>query len=418
MKDSSLVIGLMSGTSADGISAALVRFEEKQDGEVELELLDHHDIAASLDLRDKVLSACASQAKTREICELNFELGEAFAQAVRTVLDANKGVKVDLIASHGQTVWHQVDEDAPISTLQIAEPAIIAGRTGITTVANFRTADVAAGGQGAPLVSFFDYAFFASPDKTRALQNIGGIGNVTFLPAGKPEQAWAFDTGPGNVLMDMAITGYSQGKLTYDLDGQWAAKGRVIDKLVNWLIERTPYFQQLPPKSTGRELFNYEYLDSAIHLGKMFDPTMKGREMLATLTAFTARSISQSYKDFGPEGGVDEIIVSGGGAKNPTLMRMLAEEFGDSAKVMKHDDFGLPATAKEAVAFAHFGYELMRGRSNQLPACTGAKHHTIMGQIAPGRNFAQVMQKFAPTMGDTNEPKVLKSLKLKGFNRG
>jgi anhydro-N-acetylmuramic acid kinase len=415
MKNPVIVIGLMSGTSADGISAALVRFEENTDGEVEFELLDHHDFEATRDLREKVLIACANKATTREVCELNFELGEAFGLAANAFITANNGVKVDLIASHGQTVWHQVAEDSPVSTLQIAEPSLIAARTGITTVANFRTADVAAGGQGAPLVSFFDYAFFADPTKTRALQNIGGIGNVTFLPAGKPEQVWAFDTGPGNVLLDMAINRYSQGKFSYDVDGKWAAEGRVLTRVLDWLIETTAYFQLPPPKSTGRELFNAKFLEGVIYLAKTVDPKMKGRDMLATLTAFTARSIYQSYKDFGPQEGVAEIIVSGGGAKNPTLMRMLAQEFGDQTKVIKHDNFGLPATAKEAVAFAHFGYELMRGRSNQLPLCTGAKHHTIMGQIAPGRNFAEIMQKCAPHMHNTTEPKVLKRLKLKNL---
>ena len=432
IKPQSLILGMISGTSADAINAALVRFEEAIEGEVEFELLDFQEFPLPAQLRHKVLDACASLTSTRQICELNFELAEAFATAANTVTKNLKpetrpaglpygwNSELDLIASHGQTVWHQVEADQPISTLQLAEPGVIAERTGTTVAANFRVADVAAGGQGAPLVSFFDYVFFADPHKNRALQNIGGIGNVTFLAAGKgPEAAWAFDTGPGNMLMDFAAHHYTQGQLDYDKDGRMAAAGEVDRAWLEELLAH-PYFAQKPPKTTGRELFGLPFWNEV--LARAEAQNIAREDVLATLTAFTAASIARSYVNFGPKSGVDEVIVSGGGALNPTLIQMLSEELGPKVSLKKHDEFGLAASAKEAVAFALFGYELLRGRAANLPSCTGASHSVLMGQLTPGRNFARLIQSIAPQMarrepegneGELWQPKSLRQLRLK-----
>jgi anhydro-N-acetylmuramic acid kinase len=396
------VAGMISGTSADAVNVALVHFEEENAGEVEFELLAFEEFKIEKELRQRILDACASQANTRQICELNFELGETFSTALNQITKSSalstpvpewgQHSALDLIASHGQTVWHQVEEGLPLSTLQIGEPAVITERTGITVASNFRVADMAAGGQAAPLVSFFDYVFFADPNKTRALQNIGGIGNVTFLPAGQGTDAvWAFDTGPGNMLLDFAAHNYTQGELNYDKDGQIAAAGRVDEAWLNEMMSN-PYFRQKPPKSTGRELFGLPFWQQVLSVAE--SQSKKAEDVLATLTAFTARSIVQSYRDFGPVNGVDEVIVSGGGALNPTLMQMLAQEFGPDVIVKRHDDFGLSAQAKEAVAFALFGYELLRGRAANLPSCTGASHPVWMGQFTPGANFARLMRRF------------------------
>ncbi len=404
------IIGMMSGTSADGIDAALVEFSEPEPGLVEFQLLGFRESPLSPGLRAEVLAACAKAADTQAICKLNFALGEAFAEAANGLLkDLNlKPEEVDLIASHGQTVWHQVEAGEPGSTLQLAEPAIIANRTRITTSANFRVADMAVGGQGAPLASFFDYVFFADEYKTRALQNIGGIGNVTFLPAGGgPDSARAFDTGPGNVLMDFAVAHYTNGTQTFDQDGLLGAAGMVDGELLAELLQH-PYFIAPPPKSTGRELFSESFwLDTR---AKAEQRGLSPNDVIATLTAFTASSIALSYEAFEPEGGVAEVIVSGGGGRNPFLMKLLGEALGPNIRLRLHDEFGLPAKLKEATFFALFGYELLRGRPANLPACTGASLPVVLGQLTPGPNFAALLQRFAPQMQSNLQP--LKKLQL------
>ncbi len=428
---SAIVAGMISGTSADAINLAIVRFEEtlsptspsSEPITVDFELLAFQEFPLSPDLRRRILEACANQSNTRQICELNFEIGEAFAKnlssfttedtEVSQLLTQNSKLKtsnrqpatdnpfqssIDLIASHGQTIWHQVEEGGPISTLQIGEAAIIAERTGITVGSGFRVADIAASGQGAPLVSFFDYVFFADDSKTRALQNIGGIGNVTFLLAGKgPEAAWAFDTGPGNMLLDFAAQHYTQGQQNYDKDGLLAAAGTIDNSWLDELMSEA-YFRLKPPKSTGRELFGFPFWQKV--LARAEAEQRRGEDVLATLTAFTARSIARSYINFGPKGGIDEVIVSGGGALNPTLLARLAEELGPQVSLKRHDEFGLAAEAKEAVAFALFGYELLRGRAANLPSCTGASRPVKLGQLTPGQNFVKLMQEFAPIMAE------------------
>jgi anhydro-N-acetylmuramic acid kinase len=409
---SARIIGMMSGTSVDAIDAVLVEFREQQEGLVEFRVLGNRESSLDPELRRRTLAACASEARTREVCELNFALGESFAETALALL-SDLGLKpeeVDLIASHGQTVWHQVEAGQAFSTLQIAEPAVIATRTGITTAADFRVADVAMGGQGAPLASFFDFVFFSDPHKNRALQNIGGIGNVTFIPAGSDyKAARAFDTGPGNVLIDFAAADYSGGALSYDAEGKIGASG-VVDE--GWLSQlmALPYFKMPPPKTTGRELFSYNFwLEAKAEAEKR---GLTGADIVATLTAFTARSIAEAYRDFGPSVPVDEVIVGGGGGRNPFLLELLQKELGSQTKVRLNDEFGLDAKLKEAVFFALFGFELLRGRPANLPACTGAQDFTMLGQLTPGRNYASLLKRFVPHLPDKTPGLPLRRLSL------
>ncbi|MCZ7544553.1 MAG: anhydro-N-acetylmuramic acid kinase [Anaerolineae bacterium] len=296
--------------------------------------------------------------------------------------------QVDLIASHGQTVYHLVESGRVRATLQVGQPAVIAERTGVTVAADFRPRDVAAGGQGAPLVSLLDVLLFSDARLTRAVQNIGGIGNCTILPAGGgPEAAFAFDTGPGNSLMDHAASILSGGQLRCDLDGAWAAAGRVSDALLDALLAH-PYYAAPPPKTTGKELFGPGYAETVITRGRAMG--LSDADIMATLTALTARTIADAYARFAPGGRVDEVILGGGGLLNPTLMRMLAEAL-PGTPLRRTDDFGVPAGSKEAIAFALMGYQLAHGRPGNAPGCTGANRAAPLGCLTPGANFNALM---------------------------
>jgi anhydro-N-acetylmuramic acid kinase len=320
---------------------------------------------------------------------LNAALGERLAEAARAVADA-AGVSltaVDAIASHGQTVWHQ---PTPVvaggvsvcGTLQIGEPAVIAARTGCRVVANFRTADMAAGGQGAPLVPFADYVLLTDAAENRAVQNIGGIANVTYLPRGGGlESVRAFDTGPGNMVIDGVVRVLSGGTRHVDMDGAQAARGTVHRPLLARLMQH-PYFSTFPPKTTGRELFGAAYVESVLRLAKEF--AVPDDDLVATVTALTAETIAAAYHDFlpGQPVPVDTVIVGGGGSHNKTLMRMLAERLAP-ARVTTHLAFGIPDDAKEALAFALLGYETLHGRPSNVPAATGASSAALLGSVTP-----------------------------------
>ncbi len=409
---SALVMGLMSGTSVDAVDVAICRFSEdgSEPGLIELEVLYYAEQPYPAQARAAVFGAFGGEVGPARLCELNFELGEVFAQAALDGLGA-AGIApgdLDLIASHGQTIYHQVAPDHTRSTLQMAEAALIAARTGLSVANDFRPADMAVGGQGAPLVPYFDLLFFADPHKIRALQNIGGIGNVTFLPTGATAQdVLAFDTGPGNALLDFAARHFSAGTAQFDQDGQLAGAGRIH---AGWLAELLahPYFALRPPKSTGRELFGDAFaravLERAAHLG------LPPADTLATLTALTAKSIAGAIRRFSPTGLPTELIVSGGGARNPVLMEGLAEWL-PGVEVKPHDAFGVRAEAKEAVAFALLGYELLRNRPANLPGCTGASRPTLLGKLTPGSNWAALWQKFGPAMlpsGNNSENEITK----------
>lgn len=366
------VVGLMSGTSVDGVDAALIRVTPDDPGD--FSLVEFISKPFTLEQRDKILRVCDPRTATLPaICELNFELGEVFAQTVLDLL-RKAGVKSDQVAcigSHGQTIFHIPGK----STLQIGEPSIIARRTGIVTIADFRPADIAAGGQGAPLVPFFDQLVFAQDGQTSAVQNIGGIGNVTVVGKDTKALPWiAFDTGPGNMIMDFMAERASGGILTYDQDGRLAAEGLVHEEVVCDLLTH-PYFRLSPPKSTGRELFGAEFSQELV---KRF--SLKPKDWVATATAFTAASIADSYRQFVlPFCKLDRIIVAGGGSQNPTLLKELEERSG--LPVFTHESFGISSEAKEAIAFALLAHATLHHRPSNVPRATGAKEPVILGKI-------------------------------------
>ncbi len=378
-----IVIGLMSGTSADGIDAAVVEIHGAPP-RLEWKVLAHRHSAHPPGLREDIFACFRPETgSVDKLCALNFALGRAFGQAA---LDAIRAAgltpaQVDLIGSHGQTLWHiPTGEDA--STLQLGEPAVISEMTGLPVIANFRVRDMAAGGQGAPLVAYVDYLLFRDARTIRALQNIGGIANVTYLPAYQNAQgedaAFAFDTGPGNMLIDDAAARITGGALACDLDGRLAARGKIHAGLLAEMLADA-YFAQRPPKTTGRELFGTQYGERAWQRAQSLG--LSGEDLIATLTELTARSIAQAYRDFLPAQ-PQEVIVSGGGARNPTLMARLAENLPD-ARVLTSEAYGLDVEAKEAVAFAVLAYESLHRRPGNLPAATGARSAVILGSATP-----------------------------------
>lgn len=394
------VIGLMSGTSADGIDAVLAEITGTA-GRPQMRQLAFETAPWPVPGREIIGKLIAGRGGTRAVSRAGFLLGEQFAEAVLRVAKASgTGIEeVDLIGSHGQTVWHEVEENGAVqSTLQIGEAAVIAERTGITTVADFRVADVAAGGQGAPLIPIFDRLFLRPPASLggcRAVQNIGGIGNVTLLPPeGSDAPIQAFDTGPGNVLIDWAAARATDGALCFDKDGELAARGRRDDKLVeHWLGH--PYFQQPPPKSTGRELFSSglagNYCLEAAEAG------LSMADFTAAVTELTAASIAESYRRFAPLP-VMEVVVCGGGARNPVLMERIgvqvARRCGRQVSLLRYGEVaGVPGDedSKEALGFALLAWLTVQGEGGNMPESTGASGVRVLGKITPGRNYRRLM---------------------------
>lgn len=393
MNDTMRVIGVMSGTSVDGIDVAVCDFAPDRLGPAQaltLRLVAYRERPYPEDLRRQVMEMCAGGvARLDDLTELNFTLGAAYATAIADTLE-DTGLSqddIDLVACHGQTIYHLTQAGRARATMQIGEAAVIARRLGVTLVSDFRVADMAAGGQGAPLAPLLDALLLSSAERTRALQNIGGIGNVTFLPAGgELDDAYAFDTGPGNSLIDYGARYFSGGAQRYDRDGQLARGGQVDERLAAEALAH-PYFTLPPPKSTGRELFGDAFAAELIARGEARG--LAPAQIMATLTALTARSIADAYQRFGPRR-IDEVIVSGGGAHNATLMEMLSAA-APASRVALYDDFGLPADAKEAVLIALLGYEAIHGRTANLPRCTGALGPTTLGVITPGENYQDII---------------------------
>jgi anhydro-N-acetylmuramic acid kinase len=386
------VIGLISGTSTDGIDAALVDISGKG-LESQIKLLTFETYPYPESLKQRLLEMSAGNSPVSELCHLNFYLGELFARAASQVVKkahVSMG-EVELIGSHGQTVMHHTQ---PVrergikvrSTLQIGEPAVIAERTGITTVADFRPRDIAAGGEGAPLTPYLHFILFQDQSKSRLVVNIGGISNVTYLRAGKgPKDLLAFDSGPGNMLIDGMVQRWSRGRQQMDKGGKLAALGKVQPKLFRDLMKH-PFLRKRPPKSTGREAFGRILVEQVFKLSKRYR-IRKKEDVLATVTAFTAHSIAYSCKRYIlPKGPLDQVIVGGGGTQNPTLMKMLREALAP-LEVLIFEDFHFESRAIEAMAFALMAYQNIMAEHNNMPAATGASHPVIMGKILPGRNW-------------------------------
>ena len=385
MRKSMVVAGVMSGTSADGIDVALVKISHGAT-HPRIKLLAHHAVSYPKALRNAVLAAMnASSTSAAELARLNWRLGIAYAESVASAVTKYR-IKTDLIGCHGQTIYHQ---GKPASyagrsftcTWQLGEPAIIASRAGVPVVSNFRPADMAAGGQGAPLVPFLDFVFFAHPTRARVLQNIGGIGNLTFLPAGaKPDQVMAFDTGPGNMVID-ALTERLFGK-RFDRDGRIAAGGQILPAVIQILL-REKYFREPPPKSAGREQFGEQFATRVLDMCRAH--SSKPEDAIATVTALTAESIATAYRNFvaplAMEKSVD-YIIAGGGARNACLMRLLRERLNPlGAKVILSEDAGLPSQAKEAVAFALLAWQTWHRLPSNVPSATGAERAALLGEI-------------------------------------
>lgn len=373
-------IGLMSGTSVDGVDVAIVSV--KGAGEtMSYRELAFENIAISGELRERIFRQFDPVASSVDsLCSLNFELGEIFCKAAESVVEKH-GLRVediDFIGSHGQTLYHIPVEGAGLvpSTLQFGEASVIAERFGCPVVSDFRVRDMAAGGGGAPLVPYVDYLLFRSDSESIALQNIGGIGNVTYLPAGcSPDMVIAFDTGPGNMIMDEAISMLTGGKALFDEGGRMAAQGHAHEEILRELLA-DPYFNKAIPKSTGRELFGAGYTRELV--GRLLLKGLSDADIMATVTKFTAMTIVDQYKRFlgGP---VDTLIVSGGGAYNATLLGFL-RELGQF-EVKTQEDYGFSSDSKEAVAFALLANETLLGVPNNLPSATGARKPVVLGKL-------------------------------------
>lgn len=372
---SGVVVGLMSGTSLDGISAAVARFRDASDGRIAVDLLAYTSRAYTPAQRARLATAL-SGTSADEYCRLNFDLGGWLADAAIDVM-AEAGVARDdisAIASHGQTIWHEPGH----STWQWGEAAVIAERTGIDVVSDFRVRDVAAGGQGAPLVPIADAMLFSSPTDWRGLQNLGGIGNVTVVPPhGQIEGVRAFDTGPGVGVID-GVTRALRPDLPYDVDGKLAKAGRPNMQIVSELLS-APYFAAPPPKSTGRELFNAEYVQNLIKRARAAGAS--DEDIVATAVQLTAESVGDAYKRFIAEP-VREVLVSGGGAKNPALFAAI-QKAAAPVKLRHFDEVYFDGEAKEAVAFALLGYLHMTKRPANVPSATGARGPRILGKRTP-----------------------------------
>ena len=388
-----LVIGLMSGTSADGVDVAIYEIMGMP-GDLSAQLIVGRTFNYESKMRNRILECCdPEQSRVDEIADLNVDLAELFAKsALSVVSEAGLSTNdIDLIGSHGQTLWHNVLPSGQVSaSLQIVESSVLAERTQTTTVSNFRARDIALGGQGAPLTSYVDWLLLRRPRHWRAIQNIGGMGNVTFLPPleSDNDKPIAFDTGPGNAMLDIAVNHFTGGDLTFDRDGQMARRGRINEEWLEQLL-RHPYYARDYPKTTGRETFG-----TAAALELIAQAQARGLsdvEIIATLTALTATNIADSYQRFAPAS-IEEVILGGGGRRNPVMVSMLQELLAPTS-VLTHEDIGLDSDFKEALVFAVLAYETWHGRTGSLPALTGASRAAVLGQITPGDNFQALLRK-------------------------
>lgn len=383
------VVGLMSGTSVDGIDAALVEIGGTDEAP-EVRLVAFEDRPWPEEVRRQIFPLFRPETATVDkIGYMNFLMGEIYAQSVSSVVE-KAGLTladIDLIGSHGQTIWHAPEvcgkDGFPVSfTVQIGEGSVIAARTGVPTVSDFRVADMAVGGQGAPLVPFSEYLLYRRPGETILLQNIGGIGNMTVLPGDEgPEAVYAFDTGPGNMIIDAVVSALTGGAKTYDAGGAMAAEGRVDEALLA-MLQQDPYYDMPLPKTTGRELFGVQYVGKILDYQRAHG--LSDADVLATVTDLTAWSIADGYARYVlPKRQAAELVVGGGGSYNATLLGFLRARFAPyGVQVRTQEDLGWSSDAKEAVAFALMADCCVREKPNVLPSVTGARAAAIMGKIS------------------------------------
>jgi anhydro-N-acetylmuramic acid kinase len=382
-----LVLGLMSGTSADGIDIALARISGAPP-RVKARLLNHAAVKFPAQMRAEILRVGEQRPITAgELSQLNFRLGQLFADAAKTACKRFRVAlsSVDLIGSHGQTIFHHGVGTPYLggrvaSTLQIGEAAVIAAWTGVTTVADFRPADMAVGGQGAPLVPYADYLLYSDRKLGRASLNLGGIANVTVIPAGAVrEKVFAFDTGPANMLIDALVTHFSRGRKKFDDGARMALAGRAIPGLLDELM-RDSYLKLKPPKSTGREYYGADYVKQVLALGRRY--RAKPNDLIRCVTIFTALSVVDALNRFVTRTTkIDQLIVSGGGARNPLVMAQLAAAF-PGVEVLPSSRLGVPEEGKEAFAFALLAYETLHQRPGNVFSATGASGPAILGKIS------------------------------------
>ena len=382
-----LVLGLMSGTSADGIDVALARISGAPP-RLGAKLLGHTSISFPPAIRKEILRVAEQQTITAgELSQLNFRLGALFAD---TALAACRRFhisprRVSLIGSHGQTIFHQ-GRPVPFygrptaSTLQIGEPSVIAARNGITTVGDFRPSDIALGGQGAPLVPYADYLLYGHPKFGRASLNLGGIANITVLPANaRPSRVFAFDTGPGNMLIDALVHHFSRGRKRFDENARLASQGRSLPGILDEMM-RDPYLKLAPPKSTGREYYGHAYVQKLLAIGRRH--RAKPADLIRAATIFTALTVVDALNCFVlPKTKIHQLIVSGGGAHNPLIVAQLGAAL-PGIEVFPSSRLGIPVDAKEAFAFALLAYETLHQRPANLPSATGARGPAILGKIS------------------------------------
>lgn len=379
-----LIIGLISGTSVDGIDAALVEITHPPHG-LAVHLIAGQTYPYPPALREQILAVCGGAAiALADLADLDDAIATCFAQAALAIQTGHP--TATCIGSHGQTVFHRprpLDRPNALGySLQLGRGDLMAHLTGITTISDFRLADIAAGGQGAPLVPAVDAALLTHPTHDRCVQNLGGIGNVTYLPAHSQPAATAkilgWDTGPSNSLLDLAVQRFSHGAQSYDRDGAWAASGTICQPLVDdWLQQ--DYFQQPPPKSTGRELFGVEYLERCLAAAELW--RLSAADILATLTELTVASIAQSYRTFLPRL-PQQVLLCGGGSKN-TFLRQRLQVLLPEVSVLTTDEVGVNADFKEAIAFAVLAYWRQQGMAGNLPSVTGAQQPMVLGEIHP-----------------------------------
>lgn len=389
--EATYLVGLMSGTSVDGIDAAVIKLSPMPDKEqgVEIELLAFENTAFPKQVRNAIFELFdRANATIDKVGAMNMWLGELYAQATLSVIGkcGLEPSQIFAVGSHGQTIYHAPEENVMDGynlhcTVQIGDGAVIANRTAIPCVSDFRVADMAMGGQGAPLVPFTEYLLFNNPEKTLLLQNIGGIGNVTVLPANaSPEQVFAFDTGPGNMIID-GLVSQLFAPMTMDVGGGIAASGQVIDELLKWM-QQDEYYRMPLPKSTGRERFGQPYVAQIIE--SMEVNNWKAEDVIATATHLTAWSIVDSYERYiAPQHQAQQLLIGGGGSYNLTLVRDLQQLFAPyKVQVLTQEDIGGNSDAKEAIAFAVLAYYTMKRLPNNIPLVTGASQPVVMGKIS------------------------------------